>query len=161
MSDEEKTIAFPSEDLGIRRLAEPSRALRNGIEHWLDFRRRARDHLQDVAGGRLLLQRLLRLVEQPHVLDGNDGLVGEGLEEFDLLVRERVHFDSANQDCPDWLALAHQRCGQYGALVFAHDPREFSLGQATDVLDVNRTTFDDRPSSVGITIYWDDLGRDG
>ena len=43
MSDEEKPIAFPSEDLGIRRLAEPSRALRHGIEHRLDVRRRARD----------------------------------------------------------------------------------------------------------------------
>ena len=47
------------------------------------------------AGRRLLLQRLrevavarLQLLEQPHVLDGDDRLVGEGLEQRDLLVRE-------------------------------------------------------------------------
>ena len=28
----------------------------------------------------------LQLGEQPHVLDGDDGLVGEGLEQLDLLV---------------------------------------------------------------------------
>ena len=45
------------------------------------------DDAQDLAGRRLLLQRLgefavarLQLLEQPRVLDGDDGLVGEGLE---------------------------------------------------------------------------------
>ena len=33
----------------------------------------------------LALARLLRL-EQPRVLDGDDGLVGEGLDQLDLLV---------------------------------------------------------------------------
>ena len=31
--------------------------------------------------------RASQLLEQPHVLDGDDGLVGEGLEQRDLLVR--------------------------------------------------------------------------
>ena len=49
-------------------------------------------------GRRLLLQRLaklararLHLVEQAHVLDGDHRLVGEGRDEFDLLVGERPH----------------------------------------------------------------------
>jgi hypothetical protein len=33
---------------------------------------------------------LLQFLEQPHVLDGDDGLVGEGLEQLDLLRRERT-----------------------------------------------------------------------
>ena len=52
---------------------------------------RAADDPQDLAGGRLLLQRLgevvvarLQLLEQPHVLDRDDRLVGEGLEQRDL-----------------------------------------------------------------------------
>ena len=63
-----------------------TRALDDGLEHRLDIRRRARDHAQDLAGRRLLLQRLgevgvlgLQLGEQARVLDGDGGLVGEGL----------------------------------------------------------------------------------
>src|SRR5262249_36571296 len=36
----------------------------------------------------LLLQGFLRLVEQAHILNGNDGLIGEGLQECDLAVGE-------------------------------------------------------------------------
>ena len=34
--------------------------------------------------------RCLHLVEQPRILDGDDGLVGEGLQQFDVLVGERA-----------------------------------------------------------------------
>ena len=37
-----------------------------------------------------------QLREQPHVLDGDDRLVGERLEEGDLLVRERAGLVAAN-----------------------------------------------------------------
>ena len=54
--------------------------------------------LKHLGGRRLLLQRLLQLacarlllLEQPRVLDGDDGLVGEGLEQLDLLLGERLH----------------------------------------------------------------------
>ena len=67
-----------------------------GVEHRLDVGRRARDHPQDLGRRRLLLQRLgqlggsalSELREQTDVLDGDHGLVGEGLEERDLLGRE-------------------------------------------------------------------------
>ena len=59
---------------------------RDGVEHRLDVGGRARDHAQDLAGRGLLLEGLgevavarLELLEQPHVLDGDDRLVGEGL----------------------------------------------------------------------------------
>ena len=45
------------------------------------------DDLQHVGGGGLLLQRFAQLVEQPRVLDGDDGLSGEVLYQLDLLVR--------------------------------------------------------------------------
>ena len=60
--------------------------LQHGIEHRLKFARRAGDDLQHLAGGSLLLQRLAEIVgalaqfvEQPRVLDGDDGLGGEVL----------------------------------------------------------------------------------
>ena len=37
-----------------------------------------------------LVPRLSEFLEQPHVLDGDDGLVGEGLEQLDLRVGEEA-----------------------------------------------------------------------
>ena len=56
---------------------------------------RAADDLQHLRRCRLLLQRLRELpralllrLEQPRVLDGDHRLVGEGLDQLDLLVGE-------------------------------------------------------------------------
>ena len=51
---------------------------------------RTGDHLQDVGGGGLPLQRLPGFVEQPHILDGDHGLVGEGLQQLDVVRGERA-----------------------------------------------------------------------
>ena len=52
--------------------------------------------MQHLRGRRLLLQRfaqivgaLAQLIEQPGVLDGDDGLIGEILHQLNLLVGER------------------------------------------------------------------------
>ncbi len=81
----------------MRRRRAARRVARDGVEHGLDVGRRARDDAQDLAGRRLLLQGLgevaitgLQLREEAHVLDGDDGLVGEGLEEGDLGAGERA-----------------------------------------------------------------------
>ena len=53
------------------------------VEHGLEIERRAADDLEHLGSGGLLLQRLAeivvltQLVEQPRVLDGDDGLGGE------------------------------------------------------------------------------------
>ena len=47
---------------------------------------RTGDHLEDVGRRGLPLQRLPGLVEQPRVLDGDHGLVGEGLQQLDVMV---------------------------------------------------------------------------
>ena len=52
---------------------------------------RAADHLEHVGGGGLLLQQLAQFAEQPRVLDGDHGLVGEVVDELDLLIRERPY----------------------------------------------------------------------
>ena len=58
------------------------------IEHGLQVESRAADDLEHIGGRGLLLQRFAQLVEQPRVLDGDDGLGGEVLHQFDLLVGE-------------------------------------------------------------------------
>ena len=87
----------------------------HGLEHRLQLARRAADDLEHLGGRRLLLQRLgqlararLHLLEQPRVLDGDDGLVGEGLEQFDLAVRERSPAADASRLRPD------SPCRQHG-----------------------------------------------
>src|SRR6266540_2821453 len=73
----------------------------------------ARDGAEDLGGGRLLLQRLgqvavarLELLEQAHVLDGDDGLVGEGLEEGNLRLGKGAHLGTQNGQVTKRLALA-------------------------------------------------------
>ena len=69
---------------------QPLAGLHDGLEHRLHVGGRTADHRQDAGRGRLLLERLLRLVEQAHVLDGDHRLVGKGLEQRDLLVGQRA-----------------------------------------------------------------------
>ena len=66
------------------------------------------DDLQHLRGRRLLLQRLgeivgalAQLVEQPRVLDGDDGLGGEVRDQLDLLIGERTDFLAVDDDGTD------------------------------------------------------------
>ena len=92
--------------------AQTGGALGHGVEHRLEIGRRARDHPQDLGRGRLLLQRLFRLVEQPDVLDGDHRLGGEGLQELDLPVGERPYLGPPDADRSDGLGPAEQRNAQ-------------------------------------------------
>ena len=92
------------------------RRLDQRIEHRLQIERRAADHLEHVGGRGLLLQRFrevaglrLHLVEQPHVLDRDHGLVGEGLQQLDVMVGEGAGLLSRDHDQADRRSLAHQR----------------------------------------------------
>ena len=72
--------------------------------------------LQHLGGRGLLLQRLgeivgalAQLVEQPRVLDGDDGLRGEVLHQLDLLVGERPDFLAVDGDSADQLVVLEHR----------------------------------------------------
>src|SRR5262245_6193707 len=75
---------------GHMRIAQSCRILQNRLEYRLYVGRRAADDLQDLGRRRLLLERLLGLVEQPYVRDGDDRLTGKRLEQGDLSVGERL-----------------------------------------------------------------------
>ena len=88
----------PAEDVtinaanhGIVCVAQPCGIFCNDIQHRLDVRRRAGDHTQDLTRRRLLLQRFLEFLEQPHILDGDHRLVGEGFKKLDLRRGEGAH----------------------------------------------------------------------
>src|SRR5262245_23951378 len=68
------------------RLAELLCSCPDDFEYGLDVGRRARDDAQHLGGGGLLLQGFAQLVEQTRVFDGDDGLVGEALDQLYLLL---------------------------------------------------------------------------
>jgi len=99
------------------------RALDDGIEHRLDIGRRAADDAEHLGCSGLMLQRLAQFCvalaeffEQAHVLDGDDGLSGEGLQKFYLLIGKRADLDPANDNCADGDAFSQQRRRQHGSL---------------------------------------------
>src|SRR5206468_1860448 len=116
MGAEMQIVANPQQHARIIGIAKYAGALDDSLEGRSDIGRRGRDDLEHVAGGGLLLQRLLEiarlglhLVEQADVLDGDDGLVGEGLDEFDLLVLKRA--DSEPEQVDDAKGLSFTREG--------------------------------------------------
>ena len=69
------------------------------IEHRLQIERRPADDFQNFGGRGLLFQRLRKLaralllgLEQPHVLDRDRRLIGEGRQQRDVLLLEWPHF---------------------------------------------------------------------
>src|SRR5215471_2029144 len=106
-------------------IAEAQRTCRDAVEYRLYVCRRAADHSQDIAGRGLLLQRLahlsmgfrerlvllLQFSEQPHVLNGNDRLIGEGLEQGDLLVGEWTEPQPRDPDRANGATLMQERDG--------------------------------------------------
>ena len=85
--------------------AQPDRVLGQRLEDRLEIEGGPADHLEQLARRRLLLERhpqlavaSLQLGEQADVLDGDDGLVGEGLSSSICLSRERSDFASPDND---------------------------------------------------------------
>jgi hypothetical protein len=70
------------------------------------------------------LQRFTQLVEQPRVLDGDDGLIGEGLEQGDLPFGEEPRLGASQRDRANHDTFAHQRHGKHCAE--AEAPCEFA-----------------------------------
>ena len=94
---------------------------------------------------------VLDFVEQPHVLDRDHRLVGEGLDQLDLLIGERPHFRTRQYDHANRNIFAQQRHAKYRAKSAEFGPLPvaiFGIGQ--NVLDLNDLTFDHRPAKDGI-----------
>ena len=77
---------------------QPLAALQDDVEHRLGVGDRAADRRKNFARRALLVERLLRLVEQPHVLDRDHRLVAERAQQRDLALGERPHLVAAHQD---------------------------------------------------------------
>ena len=85
------------------------------LEHGLHVRRRTGDHLQDVGGRRLPLQRLPGLVEQPRVFGRDHGLVGKALQQREFIFREGHGAVAVHDERANGTSLQAKRCAGHGA----------------------------------------------
>jgi hypothetical protein len=106
-------LAVEPQDRALLRRTQRHRPLGNSVEDRLHVGWRARDDPEDVACCRLLLERLghlsvsaserivllLNFCEKADILNGDHCLIGERLQEFDLLVGEGTDLASADEDC--------------------------------------------------------------
>src|SRR5262245_21720149 len=99
--DDTKDAPIEPNDRGTIGTAQAKRGLGNRFENRLQLTWGFGDDRKDVAGRGLVFERFLKLtlacllcLEQSRVLDGDDGLVGEGGNQFNLLVGERTYLGS-------------------------------------------------------------------
>ena len=60
-------------------------------------------------------KRFAQFVEEPRILDGDDGLGGETVNELDLFLGERPNLGAIDRNCADWFALFEHRNGRIRA----------------------------------------------
>src|SRR6516225_9925690 len=115
------------------------RVSQHRVEHGLKLAGRAGDHLQDLGAGRLLL------IEQPHVLDGDHRLIGEGLSQFDLLLTEGPRFCAYYAEEANNNSLAqkrHAEASSHADKIWFFRVAEFRIRK--HIWNVNRAAVDNR-----------------
>ena len=121
---------------------------RDRVQHGLHIGRRTGDHAEDLGDRGLLLQRLLRLVEQADVLDRDRRLAGEGLDQRDLVRGEHSRLAPEEEDASVGAAFADQGHRQHGpaphSLHVLARARKLAVEQRNDVLEVNGQAIDRR-----------------
>src|SRR6516162_553557 len=87
----------------------------HGLEYWFQLAGRAGDDAQHLRRRCLLLQRfgeisgaLAQFIQQPRILDGDDGLCGKRLEKRNLLIRKRFNLGTSKPYCSHCYSLAQQ-----------------------------------------------------
>ena len=79
------------------------------IENRLAVRNGAADYLEDFGRSTLVIECLLHIVEQPHILDRDHGLIGKSGRKLDLLVREGSYLRARQRQHANRSALAQER----------------------------------------------------
>ena len=87
--------------------------------------------------------------EQPDVLDGDHRLVGERLQQRDLLFRKRLGFEPSDGNGPYWVAIAHHWHCQRAPVLNAESHRLVVVGVFEHVRHVHHGPIEDRPAAGG------------
>ena len=113
-----QSLAVPVVDISKLGVADADGVLQHRCKHRLKVAGGAADDLQHLRCRSLLLQRfgelpraLLLRLEQPHVLDGDDRLIGEGRHQLDLLFGKWIHLIAGEPEHADRRSAAQERHG--------------------------------------------------
>ena len=130
---------------GVIRVAQPGRRLDQCVEHGLQVEGRAADDLKYIGGGGLLLQRFTQLIQQPRILDGDDGLRRKTLHQLDLFISEGLHLGAIYDDGADEL------------IVLEHWDCELGAGTA----ELNNSWFGESSRNIDVFRFCEDIGDMG
>ena len=157
--------AVELEHVGAVSLAQAGRATTDGVEHRSHVRLRPIDDGEHVGGGAFALQSLgeiaiacRELVEHAGVLDGDAGLLGEGLDELDLAVREGLDLTAPASDDTDGHAVLEDRNAEVRPV--GRRPLEHFQGMwvivrvVQDIHDVDGPSVDNGPAHDEPAVRW-------
>jgi hypothetical protein len=165
-----KAVSLAQEQATIGGFAKFGRVSQHAIKHRRKLARGTRNYTQHLRRGRLLLQRfrqvgcasrkvsgaLAQFVEQPRVLDGNDGLGGEVFTQLDLFIAEGLDFLAIHAERPNKLVLLqhwhHQNRPYSPKFDTCNDPRiAISVGfLRAQISDVNHFFIGNHTSGGGL-----------
>ena len=129
---------------------------RDRIEDWFHVGRGSRNGSQDLGEGRLSIERLPCLVEETSVVHRDDRLVGESLDEVDLVGGERPNLLVAQHDHPDRLAPTKHRHGEVRAEPRPHGDLVVRIvGVGEGIGDVRAGAGECRPADDRLTAWRD------
>ena len=136
----------------------PRGVLSNGIQHRLNISRRTGDDAENLTRRCLLLQCFLEFLEQPHVLDGDDRLVGEGFEKPNLLFSERFHFCTPDENRSDGNTFSEKWCAEHGAAPITGGTRfrewKFLVQVCLYIVNMDEPSVDHGSTGDRMTVYW-------
>src|SRR5262245_49156303 len=156
VSVQSKNFTIDTADIRVVCFTQTCGALGNSLHYRLQIRRRPGDDAEDFTGRSLLLQRFFEFLEQPHILNRDDGLVGEGFEKRDLLLGEGSNFCTANRNHSNRCSLPQQRRAKdspsSSALLEESRFWKLRVKFSGDVMDMDCRPVDHSPSSrIGTT----------
>src|SRR5262249_34857057 len=129
--DQVQKLAIPPINIPKLRVTYADSLLQHGCKHRLKIAGRAGNDLEHFRVRGLLLQRvgelactLLLCLEQTCVLDGDNRLICEGLDQFDLLLIERSYGSPVQNEHADWKPIAQKWHAEECAIVT--DSRDFT-----------------------------------
>ena len=127
-------VVLEKEDGAVFSFTQDGGAARDHVEHGVELGRRTRDHLKHLGGRHLLGERLFEIaglglhgLEQAHVLDGDDSLIGEASHQVDGAFAEQARLRLGEHEHAFDLAVAQQWNAEQGAHVHALRRRHLKL----------------------------------
>src|SRR6516225_6000749 len=114
-SDRSHFLAVIELQAAVSDRAKTMRLLQDRVKYWREISGRRIDDLQHLGGRSLSVQRFLLLGQEPRVLDGDDGLVGEGFQKCNLTVSKWPHLEPIDENYSQQLARFEHGNREYGS----------------------------------------------